>query len=256
MSQANLPETSSSAPASSSTDTHSLYSSIFLAGVYGSNIAHHSSRGGGSAGSPSAAARNCIKPWDRRSDVGVWTESLEAGHLVINIPFGSPVKVSSVLINQGAGQTAPHRLRIYVNRPNGLGLEDVFEGSSPSTSTGTPSSGLPQADFLLREQDQAASSAEERVQEYPLGRFAARFASVNSLHVVLSDAEEPPSRVYYLSFRGTAPKDPPNRNDRLTVQAEDAASNPMGKVRESAGGASAPVRGSSHAADGTGGQAR
>lgn len=80
----------------------------------------------------------------------------------------------------------PQRVRLYVNRPNGLDFESLAdEPPSTSPATGTPNSGLPQADFLLREQDATVANAEDRIQEYPLARFAARFTSVQSIHVVL-----------------------------------------------------------------------
>lgn len=97
------------------------------------------------------------------------------------------------------------------------------------------------------------------MQEYPLGRYAVRFTAVSSLHVVLSDAPADVAKVFYLSFRGQAPRDPPNRNDRVSVHAEDAASSPMGRVRQNAPGASNSLAAASSkgsAADGTGGQAR
>lgn len=63
-------------PSSSSEDSFSLYSAIFLAGVYGSNIGPPGTAPGGSE---AAKARACIKPWHQRLDVGEWTESLEGG---------------------------------------------------------------------------------------------------------------------------------------------------------------------------------
>lgn len=87
-----------------------------------------------------------------------------------------------------------------------------------------------------------------------MGRFAPRFASVNSVSIVLSDSPASLQRVFYLNFRGTPPKPVEKPNDRIRVGAEDAASSPMGRVRESARGAISSITGA--AADGTGGQAR
>lgn len=200
--------------------------------------------------------------------------------MVINIPFSVPVRISSILINQGVGEFAPRvsasstcenpstiaqhlflplhaqRLRAYINRPNGIDIDEVRDAQgvdATQPSTGSPSSGLPQADFLLREQDTNPTSSDERIQDYALGRFAPRFASVNSISIVLS-GDAASLRVFYLNFRGTPPKETPRADDRIRTFAEDAASHPISKVKESARGSVAGLSGS--AADGTGGQAR
>lgn len=85
---------------------------------------------------------------------------------------------------------------MYINRPHGLDLDEISDDVAPPPlaqsarnphmpTTGAPTSGLPQADFLLRDQETTVGSPEERIQEYPLARFAARFANVQSVHVVL-----------------------------------------------------------------------
>lgn len=280
MSTSQDPETAAtSGPSSDSTDSHSLYTSISHPLIFGSNVGPPGSR------DINKECRKCIKPWDQRLDTSQWTESLDAGEgtsgvsrvkqaqcfdtshltsghsqtMIINIPFHVPVRVSSVLINQGVGESAPRRIRLYVNRPHGVDIDDVSLAPSSSsqpthTTTGAPSSGLPQADFLLRSQDFNPSTSQERIQEYPLGRFAPRFASVNSISVVFSDCRASVQRVFYLNFRGTPPKPVEKNNDRIRVGTEDAASTPMGRVRDTARGAMSSITGA--AADGTGGQAR
>ncbi|CAO1629440.1 unnamed protein product [Sympodiomycopsis kandeliae] len=258
---------SSSGPSSLSTDTHSLYTHIALPLIFGSNIGPTGER------DINLACRRCIKPWDKRHDMGEWTESLSSREaqsdanenadiggdgevkMIINIPFTAPVRISSILINQGAGENAPSRLQAYVNRPHGLDLEEV---NTTTSSTGAPSTGYPQADFNLRPQDTTPNTLEERIQEYPLGRFSPRFSTVNSLSIVLTSSSASYLKVYYLSVRGTPPKEVSNANNMTRVFAEDAASNPMGRVKENAGGQTstmaAGMRGA--AADGSGGQAR
>ncbi|CAO1618582.1 unnamed protein product [Parajaminaea phylloscopi] len=241
----------SAGPSAQSDDAHSLYKYIDLRRVFAVNV-----------GPPGAAdwqseASKCIKPWHTRADMATWTESLDGNSIIINVPFSQTVRISSLLINQGAGENAPRRVRLYVNRPNGLDFEDINDDDD-GLSTGPPATGLAQADFLLREQEARQVAAEDRIQEYPLARFAARFAHTQSVHVVLSHSMESPCRTYYLSFRGAAPDDLREKSRTVSVPAEDAASSPMGRVKESARGASmgASTGSRGSAADGSGGQAR
>lgn len=170
------PESSGVGPSAQSSDAHSLYKYIDRPRVYASNV--------GPPGAPDLqeAGARCIKPWHLRTEMATWTESLDGNSMIINIPFSQTVRISSILINQGSGDEAPQRLRLYVNRPHGLDFDEVDDDAE---ATGAPSSGLAQADFLLRQQDTAVASAEDRIQEYPVARFAARFAHTQSIHVVL-----------------------------------------------------------------------
>lgn len=182
--------TSAAGPSSESDEAHSLYKYIDISRVYGSNI------GPARVADRQEAARRCIKPWHQRSDVAESTESLEGSTVILNIPFTQIVRISTLLINQGSGDEAPRRVRMYINRPHGLDLDEISDDVAPPPlaqsarnphmpTTGAPTSGLPQADFLLRDQETTVGSPEERIQEYPLARFAARFANVQSVHVVL-----------------------------------------------------------------------
>lgn len=167
---------SASVPSAQSDEAHSLYKYIDLRRVYAINV--------GPPGSTDwqAESSKCIKPWHLRTDVAAWTESLEGNSIIINVPFSQTVRITSLLINQGSGDDAPRRVRLFVNRPNGLDFDDV---NDDAVATGPPNSGLPQGDFLLRDQDATVASAEDRVQEYPLARFSAKFAYTHSVHVVL-----------------------------------------------------------------------
>lgn len=131
---------------------------------------------------------------------------------IITIPFISPVKIRSMLVNPGRGDFAPQvrcrkahhipilahshpfplpppgqRIRAYVNRPNGIDFADVEASSSPSSTVpmggagrgsgvGPVSSGKPQADFLLQEETNG-------VTEYPVS--ISRFQNVNSVTLVV-----------------------------------------------------------------------
>lgn len=104
---------------------------------------------------------------------------------ILNIPFTQPVRIKSILINPGRGDFAPRRIRAYVNRIHGVDFEEVEASSAPTApdqpaaqraALGAVGSGKPQADFALLD-------GEPGVSEYPVS--AARFASVNSISVVL-----------------------------------------------------------------------
>lgn len=76
------------------------------------------------------------------------------------------------------------RIRVFVNRPDGIGFEDAEAASSmggQGAGVGTVSSGKPQADFLLQE-------GTTGVTEYPVS--ISRFQSVNSVTLVVVSCDD------------------------------------------------------------------
>lgn len=146
-------------------DETNLYAQIDRDKVFGLNL------------SDPAIASNCIKPWDKRTDLTNYTESGVDDQFIITIPFIAPVRIKSILVNVGRGDFAPQRLRAFVNRPNGIDFEDLEQSASGDArgAVGPASSGKPQADFTLQEDSIG-------VNEYPVS--ISRFQNTNSVSLV------------------------------------------------------------------------
>jgi hypothetical protein len=85
---------------SSRSDETNLYPQIDKDKIFGLNLS-----------SPGDGVK-CIKPWDKKDEMGTWTESGVDDQFIITIPFISAVKIKSILLNPGRGDFAP-QVRIF-----------------------------------------------------------------------------------------------------------------------------------------------
>ncbi|KAJ7081531.1 PITH domain-containing protein [Mycena crocata] len=84
--------------------------------------------------------------------------------LLLNIPFNQSVRVRSIVIRSSAGEQAPKRVKLLVNRPN-IGFEDVEDAEEPEVA-------------------QILDISEEDVKQgKPIALRFVRFQAVTSLHI-------------------------------------------------------------------------
>jgi len=116
------------------------------------------------------------------------------------------VRVRSILLKLGRGESTPRHLRIYANHPN------IIDFADAETTT-------PQLNISLLE-------GEVGVIEYPL-RVAA-FASINSLSLFFSDSVGGDvSRIYYVGFKGDTRELRKDADTKLDIRAANAADAPL-----------------------------
>jgi len=127
------------------------------------------------------SVKEIFKPWDERDDTTKFAESGVDDQLIIHVPFLESVRIKSILVKIGRGESAPQQLNIYANRHTIVDFADA-ENLTPQFS------------ISLR-------TGETGVVEYPLR--VATLASVTSLSLFFKDSEgEDTSRVYYIGFKG------------------------------------------------------
>ncbi|KAJ3833307.1 galactose-binding domain-like protein [Lentinula raphanica] len=150
------------------------------------------------------SASETIKDWNLREDLERFADSSVDDQVIIHVPFLQNVRLRSVLLKLGTGETAPSRLRIYANQPN------IVNFSKAETT---------KAHFKIKLMQDVP-----RVVEYPL-RTAA-FASINSVSLFISESlGGKVSRIYYVGFKGEViplEKDKDPQMDVPTVNAADA----------------------------------
>ncbi|KAJ7349391.1 PITH domain-containing protein [Mycena albidolilacea] len=84
--------------------------------------------------------------------------------LLLNIPFHQSVRVRSIVIKSSAGEQAPKRVKLLVNRPS-IGFEDVEDAEEPEV-----------AQILDLPEDDVKNGR-------PIQLRFVRFQAVNSLHI-------------------------------------------------------------------------
>ncbi|KAF8644910.1 hypothetical protein AX16_008193, partial [Volvariella volvacea WC 439] len=147
-------------------------------------------------------AKVVIKPWDQREDTDKFVESGVDDQMVLHIPFTESVRLKSIILKLGRGESGPRKLRVYANHPT------IVDFADAETTT-------PQLNIRLLEN-------EPGVVEYPL-RVAA-FARVTSLSLLFSDTpSEEPCRVYYIGFKGDSRSTKKELHSLLEVPAPNAA---------------------------------
>ncbi|KAI0298679.1 DUF1000-domain-containing protein [Multifurca ochricompacta] len=147
-------------------------------------------------------AKATIKPWNERESTEKFAESNVDDQLVIHIPFAENVRIKSVLLKLGRGETTPRRLRIYANRTNIIDFSEIDEVQ-------------PSLNISLLE-------GETGVTEYPL-RMAA-FASINALSLFFSDSVgEESTWVYYIGFKGETKTIRKEGSNKIEIPAATAA---------------------------------
>ncbi|KAF7983194.1 hypothetical protein HWV62_23452 [Athelia sp. TMB] len=169
-------------------DIANLYSAIVRDKVYGLNL------------SVPEDAQVVIKPWHEREGTDKWAESGVDDQVVFHIPFSQNVRLRSIFLKIGRGESTPQHLQIFANHP-----QIVDFGDAESTRA--------QLDISL--------SQEVGVVEYPLR--AAAFASVNTLSLFFSDSVGGEvSRIYYIGFKGDTRFERRDANAKLDIRAANA----------------------------------
>jgi len=62
------------------------------------------------------SGKNVIKPWNERDDTTKYVESDVDEQLIVFIPFTGSVKLKSISIKTGPGDSCPSKLKVYINR--------------------------------------------------------------------------------------------------------------------------------------------
>ncbi|KAI0345077.1 DUF1000-domain-containing protein [Trametopsis cervina] len=190
-----LPDTSSAAHEDSiassleGTDLTNLYGVIDKSNVHGLNL------------TVPEDAPAIIKPWHERNDTTVSANSAVDDQLILHIPFTENVRVRSILLKLGRGESTPRHLRIYANHTN---IVDFGDAESLK----------PQLNITL-------SEGETGVVEYPLR--ASAFASIHAVSLFFSEAVGGESvQVYYVGFRGDSKAQRREGTQKLEIRAENA----------------------------------
>ncbi|KAI0052078.1 DUF1000-domain-containing protein [Auriscalpium vulgare] len=156
-------------------------------------------------------AKETIKPWDERDSTDKYADSNVDDQMVIHVPFSQNVRVKSLLLKLGRGETAPQRLRIYTNYPNIVDFSEA-EDLKPSLN------------ITLLE-------GETGVVEYPL-RMAS-FSSINTLSLFFSESiGGDVTRLYYLGFKGEMRAVRKEGSNKLEIPAANAADAPVDRLAE------------------------
>jgi hypothetical protein len=160
-----------------------------------------------------------IKPWEDREDEVKFVESNVDDQLMVHIPFTENVRIRSILLKVGRGDTAPRHLDVYLNHPN-IDFSD--------------------AESLQPHLKLALLEGESGVMEYPV-RVAA-FASVHSLSLFFANPDNACSRVYFIGFRGDLRSVKREGTAKLQVPAPTATDAAMGTKAETKGSARPTAR--------------
>ncbi|KAG2744163.1 hypothetical protein CY34DRAFT_768911 [Suillus luteus UH-Slu-Lm8-n1] len=151
-------------------------------------------------------AKAVIKPWSEREDTTVYADSGVDDQMIIHVPFAQNVRVKSIILKLGRGESTPRHLRVYANYPNIVDFSDA-ENTTPHLNIS-----------LLE--------GETAVVEYPLK--VAAFSSVHSLSLYFRESVGGElSRVYYLGFKGDVRTLRKEGTNKLEVAAADAADAPL-----------------------------
>ncbi|KIK69643.1 hypothetical protein GYMLUDRAFT_34036 [Collybiopsis luxurians FD-317 M1] len=151
-------------------------------------------------------AKEVIKPWDQREDTEKFADSNVDDQVIIHVPFSQNVRLRSVLLKLGRGESAPNHLQIFANHPN---IVDFSEAETTKA----------QLDITLLQ-------GESGVVEYPL-RVAA-FASVNSVSLFFSESSGGDvSRIYFIGFKGEVRELKKDKDPQMDVPAANAADAPL-----------------------------
>ncbi|KAF9077559.1 galactose-binding domain-like protein [Rhodocollybia butyracea] len=147
-------------------------------------------------------AKEVIKPWDKREDTAKFADSNVDDQVIIHVPFSQNVRLRSVLLKLGRGESAPNRLQIYANHPN---IVDFTEAETTTAHL-----------------DISLLQGESTVVEYPLK--VAAFASINSVSLFFSESVGGDlSRIYYIGFKGDIRELKKDKNTPMDVPAANAA---------------------------------
>ncbi|KAG9313532.1 galactose-binding domain-like protein [Chiua virens] len=75
-------------------------------------------------------AKALIKPWSDRDDTTQFAESGVDDQMIIHVPFSQNVRIKSVILKLGRGETTPRHLKLFANYPNIIDFADA-ENTKP-----------------------------------------------------------------------------------------------------------------------------
>jgi len=131
--------------------------------------------------------------------------------LIVNIRFNEMVRVKQIMISIPPAGDRPHRCRVWVNRPNGVNLDEVGDIT-------------PEQDFELLEGELGAV-------DYPVR--IARFSSVSNLTLCFTAGPASDSfQIWYLGFKGESRAYNREAGEQIAVGAENVADNVVDSVQE------------------------
>jgi len=216
-----LPNPLTSASLATGSSSASLFSFILQDQSYGLNLVDPTS------------LRRVLRPIDSKDVVrdnedeargdgesGNWTggcvESQEGDdEIIVHVRFSELVRIKSVLVGTGGGrgETCPRKIKVWVNRRNGVGFDD----------TGVAA----EQEWELLEADEGRQGSVE----YPVK--IAKFGNVSDVTLFFYDTlSSVQSRLYYIGFKGETKALKAEPGQALTVGAEQAADSMVGGVRE------------------------
>ncbi|KAG6377537.1 galactose-binding domain-like protein [Boletus reticuloceps] len=167
-------------------------------------------------------AKQLIKPWSDREDTSQFADSGVDDQMIIHVPFSQNVRIKSVILKIGRGETTPRHLKIFANYSNIVDFADM-ENTKPHL------------DISLLE-------GETGTVEYPL-RIAA-FTSVHALSLYFGQSVGGDlSRVYFVGFKGDSRTSRKEGTNKLEIPAANAPDAPLvDRLKQNAGGQQTTAR--------------
>ncbi|KAF8137363.1 galactose-binding domain-like protein [Boletus edulis] len=167
-------------------------------------------------------AKQLIKPWSDREDTSQFADSGVDDQMIIHVPFSQNVRIKSVILKIGRGESTPRHLKIFANYSNIVDFADM-ENTKPHL------------DISLLEGDTGAV-------EYPL-RIAA-FTSVHALSLYFGQSVGGDlSRVYFVGFKGDSRTGRKEGTNKLEIPAANAPDAPLvDRLKQNAGGQQTTAR--------------
>ncbi|KAF8556057.1 DUF1000-domain-containing protein [Imleria badia] len=167
-------------------------------------------------------AKELIKPWSNREDTTQFADSCVDDQMIIHVPFSQNVRIKSVILKIGGGESTPRHLKIFANYANIIDFTDA-ENTKPHL------------DISLLE-------GETGIVEYPL-RVAA-FTSVHTLSLYFGDsAGGDLSRVYFVGFKGDSRTGRKEGTKKLEIPAANAPDTQLfDRLKQNAGGQQTTAR--------------
>ncbi|ODO11923.1 hypothetical protein I350_00707 [Cryptococcus amylolentus CBS 6273] len=172
------------------------------------------------------SAPKLIKPWDNRLDEEQIVESGVDDELIIHIPFTSSVRLRTLVLKPPAADHPhrPTRTRLYANQIHCPDFSDL-ESMTPimDIDTSQPAAGVRRLPDGRRD-----------VEEWPLK--VQKLANVHSVTLLFSEAATSlRSSMFFVGFKGVAPKHEMDISKLGRVQNENAADKSVDGVAERQG---------------------
>lgn len=158
---------------------------------------------------------------------GTWTagcvDSQEGDdEIIIHVRFSELVRIKSILIGTGGGQSpiSPRRVKVWTNRVDGIDFDMIEEGVKP------------EQEWELLESDGEGGRG---AVEYPVR--IARFNNVMAVDLAFSESRShTQSRLFYLGFMGEARQLKKEPGDKMMVGAENGVMRQIDGVKEESRG--------------------